>query len=58
MNGISKEVEENIGRVRGSSMIKPVQMNSSQDALTTLKMRFAKGEITKEQYDEMRRTLE
>jgi hypothetical protein len=58
MNGISKAVEENIGRVRGSTTARPVQMNSSQDALATLKMRFARGEITKEQFEEMRRTLE
>ena len=51
MNGISKAVEENIGRVRDSSTIKPVLMNSSQDALTTLKMRSAKGEITKGQFE-------
>jgi uncharacterized membrane protein len=58
MNGISKAVEENIGRVRGSTPPKPTQMNSSPDALATLKMRFARGEITKEQFEEMRRTLE
>lgn len=58
MNSISKAVEENIGRVRGSTPTKPTQMNSSQDALATLKMRFARGEITKEQFEEMRRTLE
>ena len=58
MNGISKAVEENIGKVRGSATTRPAQMNSSQDALATLKMRFAKGEITKEQFEEMRHTLE
>jgi hypothetical protein len=58
MTGISKAVEENIGRVRGSTTTKPVQMNSSQDVLATLKMRFARGEITKEQFEEMRHTLE
>ena len=58
MTGISKAVEENIGRVRGSTTTKPVTMNSSQDALATVKMRFARGEITKEQFEEMRRTLE
>ena len=30
---------------------------SSQTALDILKMRYAKGEITKEQFDEMRRDL-
>jgi uncharacterized membrane protein len=58
MNGISKAVEENIGRVRGSTTTKPMPMNPSPDALATLKMRFARGEITKEQFEEMRRTLE
>ena len=58
MNGISKAVEENIGRVRGSTTARPVQINPSQDALDTLKMRFAMGEITKEQFEEMRHTLE
>ena len=57
MNGISKAVEENIGRVRGSTVSKPLPANSSQDALSTLKLRFARGEITKEQFDEMKRSL-
>ena len=58
MTGISKAIEENIGRVRGTTTTKPVQTDSSQEALATLKMRFAKGEITKEQFEEMRHTLE
>jgi hypothetical protein len=58
MNGISKAVQENIGRVRGTSTNKPAQADVSQDALATLKMRFARGEITKEQFEEMRHTLE
>jgi hypothetical protein len=57
MNGVSKAVEENIGRVRGTTTAKPVQADVSQDALATLKMRFARGEITKEQFEEMRHTL-
>jgi hypothetical protein len=57
MNGISKAVEENIGRVRGTTNAKPAQADPSQDALATLKMRFARGEITKEQFEEMRHTL-
>ena len=56
--GISKAIEENIGRVRGSTVTKQVPANSSQDALSTLKLRFARGEITKEQFIEMKRTLE
>ena len=58
MNSISKAVQENIGRVRGTTTTKPVQADISQDALATLKMRFARGEITKEQFEEMRHTLE
>jgi uncharacterized membrane protein len=58
MNGIAKAVQENIGRVRGTTTNKPVQAEVSQDALATLKMRFARGEITKEQFEEMRHTLE
>jgi uncharacterized membrane protein len=33
-------------------------MDSPQDALNVLKIRFARGEITKEQFEEMRHTLE
>jgi len=58
LNSISKAVEENIGRVRSGTSAKPVQMDSSLDALSVLKMRFARGEITKEQFEEMRHTLE
>jgi hypothetical protein len=58
LNSISKAVEENIGRVRAGTSAKPVQMDSLQDALNVLKMRFARGEITKEQFEEMRHTLE
>ena len=57
MTDISKAVEENIGRVRGTTTAKPVQADVLQDALATLKMRFARGEITKEQFEEMRHTL-
>jgi len=31
---------------------------SIDDPIKVLKLRFAKGEITKEEYDEMKRTLE
>jgi hypothetical protein len=58
LNSISKAVEENIGRVRSGTIAKPVQMDCSQDALNVLKMRFARGDITKEQFEEMRHTLE
>jgi hypothetical protein len=57
MSNISKAVEENIGRVRAGTIARPVLTDSSQDALNTLKLRFARGEITKEQFEEMRHTL-
>lgn len=39
--------------------VKPVEsINKSEDPLHVLKLRFAKGEITKEEFDEMRKTLE
>jgi hypothetical protein len=58
MTDISKAVEENIGRVRGGTTAKIATPEAPLDALSTLKMRFAKGEITKEQFEEMRHTLE
>jgi len=58
MNGISRAIAENISRVRGGSPTKQVSADSSLDALGILKVRFARGEITKEQYEEMRHTLE
>lgn len=58
MTDISKAVEENIGRVRGGTTAKIATAEAPLDALSTLKMRFAKGEITKEQFEEIRHTLE
>lgn len=58
MNGISRAIAESISRVRGGSPTKQVSADSSLDALGILKVRFARGEITKEQYEEMRHTLE
>jgi hypothetical protein len=55
---ISKVIEENIRRVRGGPISQPVSPTKNQDALEVLKLRFARGEITKEQFEEMRRTLE
>jgi uncharacterized membrane protein len=37
---------------------KPISTPDIDDPLKVLKIRFAKGEITKEQYEEMRKTLE
>jgi hypothetical protein len=36
----------------------PTAQNTHEDPLKVLKMRFAKGEITKEEYEEMRKMLE
>lgn len=58
MSAILKAVEENIGRVRGSTTAKVTAADQPPDALGILKMRFARGEITKEQFEEMRHTLE
>jgi len=58
MDSLSRVVGENISRVRGTIPTKQTPPDSNQDALGTLKMRFALGEITKEQYEEMRHTLE
>ena len=58
MSAISRAVEENIGRVRGSTTARVTATDQPPDALDVLKMRFARGEITKEQFEEMRHTLE
>jgi hypothetical protein len=57
-NDISKVVEENIRRARAGTMSQPVSPIQAQDALEVLKLRFARGEISKEQFEDMRRTLE
>jgi hypothetical protein len=55
---ISRLVGEHIGRARGSmTSIQIPQAQPPQDALGVLRMRFARGEITKEQFEEMKRTL-
>lgn len=45
------------GRIaRGDTQVPPTQRHPDP-ALETLRRRYANGEITKEQYDEMQRTL-
>jgi hypothetical protein len=60
---ISRVIQENLARV--SSAAKSAATASQQtpptrpeDALQVLKLRFARGEITKEQFEEMKKTLE
>jgi uncharacterized membrane protein len=36
---------------------KPISSRDSNDPIRVLKIKFAKGEITKEQYEEMRKAL-
>ena len=57
MNSISKIVE-NIRRARTGLESQPVSPAQPVNPLEVLKLRFARGEITKEQFEEMRRTLE
>jgi putative membrane protein len=42
----------------GSSTVNSAPANTSGSALRIVKERYARGEITKEEYDEMRRDLE
>jgi hypothetical protein len=58
VNDVSKVVEENIRSARAGIVPPPGSSAFPQDALEVLKLRFARGEITKEQFEEMRRVLE
>ena len=65
MNGVAKldaqmaQVREVIARRReGAGPALAIHPGGAPDALGVLKLRFAKGEITKEQFEEMRRVLE
>ena len=60
---ISKAIQENLRRMSGApaAPAKTSQQTpptSPQDPLQVLKLRFARGEITKEQFEEMKRALE
>jgi hypothetical protein len=44
--------------IKQPSNEKPISAQDVDEPLKVLKIRFAKGEITKEQYEEMRKTLE
>jgi hypothetical protein len=60
---ISRVIQENLRRMSGATT-SPVTANqqgpptSPEDPLQILKLRFARGEITKEQFEEMKRALE
>ena len=60
---ISRVIQENLGRM-SSATKSPVAINQqvsptpTEDPLQVLKLRFARGEITKEQFEEMKRALE
>ena len=60
---ISKAIQENL-RQMSSAPASPVTtkqqtpLTSPEDPLQVLKLRFARGEITKEQFEEMKRALE
>ena len=57
---ISKIIQDRIrivrgGQVPGSQVASPVE---SEDPLSVLKMRLARGEISKEEYSELKKLLE
>jgi hypothetical protein len=60
---ISRVIQENLRRMSGATT-SPVATNQQasvappEDPLQVLKLRFARGEITKEQFEEMKRALE
>ena len=60
---ISRVIQENLRRMSGATT-SPVTTSqqappaSPEDPLQVLKLRFARGEITKQQFEEMKRTLE
>ncbi len=60
---LTRLIQENLNRTSAASTspAAPGQQTGStqpEDPLQILKLRFAKGEITKEQYEEMKRALE
>jgi hypothetical protein len=60
---ISRAIQENLRRMSSApaSPVTPSQrtpLTSPEDPLQVLKLRFARGEITKEQFEEMKRVLE
>jgi hypothetical protein len=58
ISDISKIVQENIRQVRTGTPSQPVSFFQSENPLELLKLRFAKGEITREEFEDMKRLLE
>ena len=63
MDIISKVVNDGIMRARSGGIpqaatSQPASGLQSEDPLKLLKLRLAKGEITKEEYEDMKRLLE
>ena len=58
MNDFSRAVEENIRRARGGISGQQATEPLPQSAIEVLRLRFARGEITREQFEEMKRTLQ
>jgi Bacterial PH domain/Short C-terminal domain len=60
---ISRAIQENLRRI-GGAQASPLTTNrqtppaSPEDPLQVLRLRFARGEITKEQFNEMKKALE
>ncbi len=59
MDAITKSVNEAIRRTRSAAATPHVAASApTEDPIKVLKVRLAKGEITKEQFEEMRKLLE
>ena len=60
---ISRVIQENLGRMSSvarspGATNQQVSLTPSEDPLQVLKLRFARGEISKEQFEEMKKALE
>jgi len=60
---ISRVIQENLARMNSAARSpvaanQQVSLTASEDPLQVLKLRFARGEITKEQFEEMKRALQ
>jgi hypothetical protein len=60
---ISRVIQEKLGRMSGAATspvttIRQTPPASAEEPLQVLKLRFARGEITKDQFEEMKRALE